>query len=284
MSLRSEIKIKEKVAILGAVISFILFSLVLYLSKFSVGSIVGIQNHVIKTILLQSGNTNTFGAIYMFLNPFAYIFLSIIFLVLGFAFLSSYGYYNTNKKIGLICGIIGAVFTITFLNFSIISIFLAASIIIGCVYVIPLSNTYAKELKKWVLFRTGSHSISKILCIANILVVIGIFLAILLNLSFYENSFKSDITETMTNVAMSSIPETQVMLYDAAAKNTLEQELKKQIENTINDSPIFNAYINWLPATSAFSIWVLLEFLRGLVFSNIGGLFSSGILRILRKK
>jgi hypothetical protein len=83
---------------------------------------------------------------------------------------------------------------------------------------------------------------------------------------------------------MSSIPETQVMLYDAAAKNTLEQELKKQIENTINDSPIFNAYINWLPATSAFSIWVLLEFLRGLVFSNIGGLFSSGILRILRKK
>jgi hypothetical protein len=73
------------------------------------------------------------------------------------------------------------------------------------------------------------------------------------------------------------------MYFDETMKQKLEQELKEKIETSVDESPIFNAYIRWLPAISAFTIWVLLEFLRGLIFSNIGGAFTTGLLRFLRK-
>lgn len=284
MSLKNNFGSKEKTTLFGAIISLALFALVLYFSRFSVGSIVDLQNHILKTILLQTGETNTIGAIVMLLKPFTWVFVSLVFFVLGFAFLNSYGFFSTEKRIGFICGITGAILTLVLLNVSIASIFLAVALIIGSVYIIPLSNTYAKELKKWVLFRTGSHSISKILLITNILIATGIFLAIFSNLPVYEDSFKEDITESMTTVALASIPKTQVFLSDQSRMQELEDQVREQVEKSVDESPIFNSYIRWLPATSAFTIWVLLEFLRGLILSNIGGAFSSGITRFLKRK
>jgi len=283
MSLKNDIQKKEKITITGAVLSFIIFSAILHFSNFSVSSIVDIQNYILKTILLQSAGTNTIGAISVLLSPFAWIFIAMLFFVLGLAFLSAYGYYNINKSIGLICGIIGAVFVLVLLNLSIISIFFAVSLIICGMYIISLSNTYGKELKKWVFFRVGSHAISKILLITNILIAIGIFIAIFANIPVYENNFKTGITESMTTVAMASIPKSQDYLYNESTKQKLKQELSAAVEKSISDSPIFNAYVRWLPVTSAVTIWVLLEFLRSLIFSNIGGGFTAGIIRILKR-
>jgi len=283
MTLRNNFGVKETITLLGGVISFALFAIVLYLSRFSVNSIVDLQNHILKTILLQTGEVNTIGAIVALLQPFTLVFVALLFLVLGFAFLSSHGFFSTDKKIGFISGIIGAILILVLLNLSIASLFIAAALIIGSLYIIPLSNTYGKELKKWILFRTGSHSISKVLLITNILIAVAIFLAIFSNLPAYETNFKDDITESMTTVAMASIPRSQAFLFDESQVQQLEDEVRNQVESSVNESSIFNSYIRWLPATSAFTIWVLLEFLRGLILSNIGGAFTSGILRFLRR-
>ena len=88
----------------------------------------------------------------------------------------------------------------------------------------------------------------------------------------------------MTEVALASIPRSQSFILDAGANQDLENAIRQEIQNSVDSSPIFNSYIRWLPVTSAFTIWVLLEFLRGLILSNIGGLFSTAILRSARKK
>ncbi|MEM7819461.1 MAG: hypothetical protein QXD48_01390 [Candidatus Aenigmatarchaeota archaeon] len=277
MNLKNDIGPKEKIAIIGSAISFILFSIVLYFSNISVESIVNIQNNILKTLIIQ--DTGITSSILYLLNSFFLILLSIILLVLGFAFLSSYGYYNNVNKIGMISSIISAIFILILLKFSIMSFFISVGIIISSIYIIQLSNTYGKELKRWIFFRVGSNSISKTFLILNILIALGIFITVHANISVYEQNFRNDIIKTMTDVAIKTVPESQ----RALLTNEMKENIKIQVENSINNSEIFRTYIKWLPITTALSIWIILEFLRGIILSNIGGLFTTILIRLNRK-
>jgi len=210
-----------------------------------------------------------------FFNSFFYVIISIIFLTLGFSFLSSYGYHKDRTKTGLISGIIGAVFVMLFFNASLVGIFLSIAIIITSVYIIPLSNTYGKEFKKWTRFRVGSNSLGKVFMIINVFVALGIFLSVSLNMGFYQGSFKENLATSLTT--MTAVPQG---FEDVVNQTTARQETEKFISQAIDNSPFFQIYLRWLPILLAFGVWVVLEFLRTFIFSNIGGIFTYALIRM----
>lgn len=255
-------------------ISFVIFSVIIRISGFSLWDLINVQNTIIKTIFLQTNGMNTIESVGVLIHPFLAPILAFIFLVLGLASLSSYGYYKNYRKVGAISSVLGSISVILLFNLSILSLFIAVGLIISSLYIIPLANAYSKEFKKWVLFRTGSNSIRKALLIFNIILALGIFLTVFINLSMYSTNFRQEMTNDVSSIAISSIPGYQQM------NDQMKQAITSQIENSINNSSIFNTYVRWLPLTSAVGVWIVIEFLTGLIFSNIGGLFTKAFIRI----
>ncbi|MFH0832543.1 MAG: hypothetical protein V1900_02375 [Candidatus Aenigmatarchaeota archaeon] len=262
---------KDIVTISGVFVSFLIFALLV--SNLSVGFLVNIQNSFLKSMLLETRGMTTMSAIGFIINQFYTLLLAMIFVVLGFSFLSSYGFFKDERKIALFSGICILPVLIVF-RFSITSILLSAGIIITNIFVMSLSNTYGKELKRWVLFRVGSNSIGKALMIINIMIAVGVFLSLLYNLSYYQNNFKSDLSSTLEKIVAESVPFGQQLP---------KEEISKQITAAIDNMPLFDAYIRWLPLLTAFGVWAMLEFLR-VFLPLIGGIFTFVMIKLQKKK
>lgn len=273
MDLKNKIGLKEILAMTGCLTCFVIFSIILYSSNVSVGSLVNIENYLINGMITQTAGMTTTNAIISLLAPFLVAMLAFVFLILGFAFLSSYGFRKSYSRLGLISAVSATLMLVLF-GFSIPSIFLSASIIVSSVYIIPLSNTYGKELKRWTFFRTGSHSISKALLITNILITIAVFLIVFISLNYYEQSFKQELSNTMTSLLGSSSEE---------LSPALKAEMNQKIASLLEESPIISAYVRWLPVSTAFAVFFVLEFFRSLIFSNIGGFFTDILIRVNKR-
>jgi len=281
MNIENRLKKRETVAIIGSVSSFIIFAILLALSNLSTDSFVNMQSYLIKSMLAGSAE-NTLSAFFNLISPLFILFFAVLFLVLGFVFVSSFGVYETKRNTGLIIGIIGMTAVIVMLRFSILSIFLGIAILCSVFLIMNISNTYFKELKRWKFFRTGSHSIAKALIVINILVALGIFIAISINLSAYQQSFRKEMSSTIGDMVVnemsgfSAVPENM--------RSAMTEQIRAQIENeVIPNSPLFNAYIIWLPILTALSVWVILEFTRTLIYSNLAGAFSVVLIRMNEK-
>jgi len=266
----------ELVIITGSIISFLLFSILLKASGISVDSIVNMQNHFMRLAIIQTTGLSVIQSTLFMISYVLNIFLALMLLTLGFAFLTVYGFFKgdnkeKNLKVGLASGAIGSIMLLFILGFSFISIFLAVALIICCIYIIPLANAYGNELKRWVFFRVGAHSINKVLLIVNVLLVLGIFFSVLFNINFYQESFKHGVTSLIKEMTIGSV--------SSPVGEVFESELNSTVENV----PLIEAYMRWLPVLTAFGVWIVLEFLRGLVLSNIGGLFTSLMIRIEKK-
>jgi len=257
---------KEIFTLAGAAISYILFVVLVSVSNLSVNSLVNLQNYLLKSAILRTEGSGTINAISIILQPFFSILLAIILLVLFFSFLSSYGYFDINKKLGLAAGLITAVITLIVFP-TITGAFLAISLIVACFYITPLANTYGKEFRKWVKFRVGSNAVGKALLIFNVLLALGIFFSVLSSSQFYQSSFKNELKSTLTEIALAALPA-------AGVPNDVKTEVESRVANSVENSPLINAYLRWLPVLSALGVWVILEFLRNIIFSNIGGLFN----------
>jgi hypothetical protein len=273
MDLKNKIGLKEILAMAGCLACFVIFSIILYSSNVSVGSLVNIENYLINGMITQTAGMTTTNAIISLLAPFLVAMLAFVFLILGFAFLSSYGFRKSYSRLGLISAVSAALMLVLF-GFSIPSVFLSASIIVSSVYIIPLSNTYGKELKRWAFFRTGSHSISKALLITNILITIAVFLTVFISLNYYEQSFKQELSNTMTSLLGSSSEE---------LPPALKEEMNQKIASLLEESPIISAYVRWLPVSTAFAVFFVLEFFWSLIFSNIGGFFTDILIRVNKR-
>jgi hypothetical protein len=266
MDLKNKIGLKEILAIAGCLACFAIFALILYSSNMSVSSLVNLENYFLDSMLTQTAGMTTTGAVIFILSPFMSAILAFVFLVAGFAFLSSYGFRKSCSRLGLISAVSAALMLVLF-GFSIPSVFLSASIIVSSVYIIPLSNTYGKELKRWIFFRTGSHSISKALLITNILITVSVLLTVLISMNYYEQSFKNGLSDTMTSMISVDMPA------------SLSNETNQKIVSMLEESPVISAYVRWLPVSSAFAVFFILEFMRSLIFSNIGGFFTDILIR-----
>lgn len=260
----------NKLLIFSASVCFFLAALVVRLSAFSLNSIVNAQNVFLSGFLSQNPVLSVLSEMFSyFLAPL----ISLILIVLGLSFLSAYAFSNQKKIVAAISGIAGAASAVVFFGVSFFSAFFALGIVLACLYVANVSNVYGKEYKKWAFFRTGSNSIGKALMIFNILVAIGVVFSIYSSLHVYQENFKTGLVENL----VSSVPVPAVQGMDPAALN---QELRNYIESTTETSQLFSSLLRWLPVMLGFSVWVGLEFLRTLFLSNIGGVFTSLMLRI----
>src|SRR3989338_6943085 len=121
----------EKIAAVGAILSFVLSAVFIKLSGFSVSSLVNISNTMVGKMLAQSSGLNTFGSISVFLGYFAGVFIALVFLTLAFSFLASYGFYEDKKKAGLVLSFIGGIIFFFFLGFTLASFIVFAGIVVS---------------------------------------------------------------------------------------------------------------------------------------------------------
>lgn len=254
-------------------LSFLISMLFLKFSGFSVSSIVNFYNHIIKSIIF-SASTDTFAGLGLLLRPFAFVVMSLAFLTLAISILAYFGSSGT-KSAGNISGVIGALIAIILFP-TITGIFLAVSIF-ACSLAARFSGMYAKEMKKWVNFRIGSNTAGKTLLIMNIIIALGVFSSILASQAQYEASFRNELKDSVRSLAL-SLP---------GASSMPPEVLNERIESTtasLTGSKFFSAYIIWLPVSSAFTAWIILEFLRNLIFANLGGLFTYLMLKSKRRQ
>ena len=240
---------KEKVSIIGAAACFIIFMLLLdvslvflvnlqfYLFDIPSG---GISFEVIKTLI------------------------SFLFLILGFCFLSVSGFYKDNYKIGLVALVI---LPFIILRFSFMQLFLFSAVLLASLFIVPLSNTYGQELKKWKYFRVGSNSVGKALFVFNIIIIVGIFLVISMNLAFYQEQFRNKLVSTF----FSSLPE-----------NLPEEQVAANIPSIIDSVPLFKSISDLLPLFTALTAWGILEIIKQFG-SLVAGIMSSILIRIYEK-
>ncbi|MEK6888133.1 MAG: hypothetical protein AABX14_04270 [Candidatus Aenigmatarchaeota archaeon] len=258
----------DRVVIIGTFASFLVSFLVLRLSSFSASTMVNSQNYIVKTMILSTTGMTTLDALSTALKPFTYVFISLIFFVLAISLMSFYGYKNKSRRVGIIIGLLSAAAAIILFE-TIWGVFLAVAVFVCSFYSAQFSNTYSKELKRWIFFRTGSNTAGKVMFMANIVISLGLFLAVLQSQAAYEVTFRHDLTDSMRSIVMST----------PGASLLSQATLDQKIDTAISSSTLFQSYIRWLPVMTAFGAWVVLEFLRNVILANLSGVFTFILLK-----
>lgn len=274
---------KEEIIIISAVfICFLLFSFFVKASGINTYFISNFQNHVVRFFIFGSFDMTLEASLFTFLSSFVSLFVALIFLACGFAFLSSYGFLHKNRRVGLIASLISAFFVMFNFNFSLVSLFMSIGIVVSCVVIIPLANTYGKELKRWIFFRSGSHSISAALLIFNLLLGLGIFLAVSIDSEQYSMAVRDELSSTMEDIALAELSGFGDV--SLLGEDVLRDQIRQRTDAFLSNSMLLTAFTKFLPVIVAFTVWAFLEFLRMLVLPNIGGLVTSAIIRIRRRR
>ena len=278
-------KFNDYLTIAGCVIFFTGFLILIY--GIDTGYIVNFQSMLLETMVQKTANTGTLGSIGILLGTFARIITGLVFLTVSLVFLIVHGALKGDKKTSIIAGLICGTLALSLFRFSPVSLCIFAGIILISLYINPLSNTYFQELRKWKYFRTGSHAVSRALMIFSLFLALGIFISVYTG--NYGEIYINTLSETIANSAIDyktlektideqypGIPaeQKQAVINDFAVKTKA-----MAIENMKN-SPIFNAYIRWLPVLSAVTVWFILELIKSLVLVNIGGAVSSVLTRV----
>ena len=233
-------------------------------------------------MILGTADMTLEASLFVFVSSFMRIFVALILLAAGFAFLSSYGFLKNNRIVGLIASLVSAIFILVIFKFSIVSIFLSLGLVIACMLIISLANTYGKELKRWILFRTGSHSISTALLIVNLMLALGIFLAISIDADYYQNAIKEDFSATMEEIAIAELSSSGEVTEEQ--RGLLREQIEQRTDDFFSNSLMIGSFAKFLPIIVAFTAWAFLELLRMLVLPNIGGMITYVLIRISRRK
>ncbi len=256
-----KLNMKEMTVTISSLAVFITSFLILKISEFSVLSLVNLQNYFIQSMIINTAGMGTLEALRFTIQPFLLVLLSMILFVAGLSIIAAHGFRKDFS--GWIIGLVSAIIVIVLFQ-SIAGGFFALAVFLAIVMTPKISAVYGKELKRWVFLRVGTTTIGRILKIANIVIAVGILLSVLSAQAFYENSFRTELTDSMKTIAL-SIPGAELLPEDL---------LMEQIESVVDDSPLFSAYSRWLPVSTAAGAWIILEFLRSLLLANIGGLFT----------
>ncbi len=268
VAMQNKLSPMDRVVIIGTFASFLVSFLVLRLSSFSASTMVNSQNYIVKTMILSTTGMTTLDALSTALKPFTYVFISLIFFVLAISLMSFYGYKNKSRRVGIIIGLLSAAAAIILFE-TIWGVFLAVAVFVCSFYSAQFSNTYSKELKRWIFFRTGSNTAGKVMFMANIVISLGLFLAVLQSQAAYEVTFRHDLTDSMRSIVMST----------PGASLLSQATLDQKIDTAISSSTLFQSYIRWLPVMTAFGAWVVLEFLRNVILANLSGVFTFILLK-----
>lgn len=254
---------ESKKAVVSATASFLAFAVLLKLSDISLAKLVVLQNQFLKVLF---GGSPEFLSVAFMLQ----LVLAALFLSLSLALLCAYGARQDNYRTGLIAGAASSAILLALMP-SVMSLFIAAAVIVSFSYVVGISNAYYSELKKWKLFRTGSNAAGKALLVINLIIALGMLATISLDAGQYREIFKADITETISAATLGTVN---------VDSPVIKEQIEKRVSELVETSPVFQSYIRWLPLLTALSIWIALEFFRSLILANAAGLFTAVLLRV----
>ncbi|MBI2232438.1 MAG: hypothetical protein HYU56_00825 [Candidatus Aenigmarchaeota archaeon] len=254
---------ESKKTIILTSVSFFLFVFLIKASDMNLDRLVILQNQFMKVLF---GSQPEFLSLSLILQ----LLLAMIFLTLSLAFLASYGAKKDKYQVGLIAAIISSIGLIAAIP-TMLSLFIAAAVLVAFPFTVSASNTYYSELKKWKFFRIGSNAAGKALLIINLIVGLGILIAISLNSVHYTDIFKADIRETITSATLNTVDIDSPIIREQVEKRTAE---------LVDESPLLQSYFRWLPLLTPLSLWLAFEFLRSLLLANVAGIFTSILLRI----
>ena len=263
----------EKEKFYGAAsFALVLFSaLLVKLSGFSASYMVNFQNYIIKTGVSQTSGMSTISALYYFFSPFFAIFAALIMIAVALVLAGLCG--DDKYSPALIAGILSALSYVLIFR-SVWGAFVGVGLLAAFFYAAKMAPVYREEIKKWIGFRTGSKTVSRALFIANVIISLGVLFAVLSAQAEYGASFRSEMTVAMKSVVR-SMP---------GASTLSDSALTLAVENVVNSSEIFNAYVRWLPVTTALGVWFVLEMLRNIFLANIGGLVSLAISKVNKEE
>ena len=254
---------ESKKTIILTSVSFFLFVFLIKASDMNLDRLVILQNQFMKVLF---GSQPEFLSLSLILQ----LLLAMIFLTLSLAFLASYGAKKDKYQVGLIAAIISSIGLIAAIP-TMLSLFIAAAVLVAFPFTVSASNTYYSELKKWKFFRIGSNAAGKALLIINLIVGLGILIAISLNSVHYTEIFKADIRETITSATLNTVGIDSPLVREQVERRTAE---------LVDKSPLLQSYFRWLPVLTPLSLWLAFEFLRSLLLANVAGIFTSILLRI----
>ena len=255
--------------------SLIIAAFCLRQSGFSVITFVNQIGVVLRLAIIQTGGLGTIDALISVSNYFLGVTLGLVFLTLSFSFAAIWRTRSHEAKNGMVVSLAGAVISFIIIGVTIASAFLALGIVISYYLVFKLSENYAKELKKWVSFRTGTHSVGRAQFVLNIFVALGIFVAVLSALPSYQSEFRTDLHDSISSIVRASLP-------PGVDQPSIDAQISQQVDSAMS-SPIFSAYFRWLPVFTALGVWIVLEFYR-LFLPLLAGIFTALMSRCFREK
>lgn len=276
---------KHKLELITGIGFITLFSLsIFFLSSLSTGYVANFQNHLLKAII-ETGGQSPLQALGNTISTVLSSIIGLILLALSFTFLSVYGLFKKKDKLGIIIGAIAGLIVLIFFNFSIIGFILFPVLILISWYSIPLAKTYFQELSRLKYYRSSAKTIGKVLLILNIAIALGLFLSINSDLASYQQQHEEVFTSLLVD-SMVSENMMDIEGLDSSKQSELNQAFQEQaraaVEGTIKNTPVFQTYITWLPIVIPITVWIILEFFRSLILTNISELFSSLLVRLYR--
>jgi hypothetical protein len=238
-------------------------------------------------------------------SPLFYFVLVLVFFSCALSFIA------VNKIGNIIYLLILVYLPLGFLfNFSILFLFFAIGLYLINLYILPLSDTYKEELKKWKKFRIGSNAVGKSLFFLFLFVFVGSFLTFSLDNS-YKINFRNSTVDSLQKVVVSEInnfqtpqnvttediinteirkfreqnpglSEEQYRLVEENIRNSIKNntatnndlDLDKTVRESLENSLLMNSLLIWFPFYMSLTLWIFLEFIRNFIISPISGIFS----------
>ena len=236
--------------------------------------------------------TTNYGVLYtvkFFLLDFLSFLAPFIPLTIAFSFLSLYGAkFGENKKLGVVSTAVPVAIGLFFVGISLTSALFSLGVFFSGMLSTGFSEMHSKELKKWRNFRIGSHTVGKCFLIVNVFLLFGLFLTSFLNLDYYTDLYKSGTKSMITGFMpdMSSdlsqmegyenMPDEQRQILEQQYQEQLNEQkdfMNNKIDELLNSDKMM-ALFYFSILLMPFFVFGILELLRNLVFSLLGGLIT----------
>jgi|GEM_PF-1840448 len=223
------------------------------------------------------------------ISPFLFI-IPFIPITLAFSILIFYGvYFGEDRKLGLFSSLIPSVIGIVILGPSVTTLLFSLSLIICGILCTSLTVMYLDELKKWKKYRIGERTIGKLFLIINLFLFFALMINVVLQIDSYNSFYKEETknlvsslvpelgTGNMTTEGFDLLPPEQQEAIRQEYSNITESQ-KEFVDSKVQEmieSEKISSLINFFIFLMPFTVFALLELLRILVLSTLGGLIST---------
>ncbi len=203
--------------------------------------------------------------------------LSLLLIPLAFASLAFYPLASEKTDYSVLLAPLAVSMIILFLNgFSMLTFSVVLAFMLSCGLTLRLSYFDAEIYKKISPYKICSHAVSRGLLALNLIMVLAVFVTI------SGASFEEQIKEEFTDMIMANLAE-QFDSPEGVMGEQIRQQIeqnREQVAQMIESNPMIRTLINIYPYLAVLGLFAVLEFLRGLLFAPLAGIYCSLMWRL----